>query len=69
MGVYQTLTQVARRFLDKDIAILVKAGYLNRDLSFMERGEAAILAAMLEKVKADVVAKAEEDIAENVKEN
>ena len=58
------LTSLMKRFLDKDTRDLVKAGFLNEDLSFTPKGEEVVLSIMLEKNKAELVAEAQAVIAE-----
>lgn len=55
---------IAKRLLDQDTQKLVKAGFLNSDLSLTPKGEEHVLSLMLVQNKANLVAEAEEVIKE-----
>lgn len=58
------LTELAKRLFDADTKALIKAGYLNNDLTPTKDGEDALIALLIEKHKADYVAAAKEKIEE-----
>jgi hypothetical protein len=59
------LKTLARKLLSSDIRTLVKAGFLNADLTTAERGRAGIDALIIEKYMPELVAMAEERIEED----
>lgn len=58
------LNALVKRLLDKDTQQLMKAGFMNADLSLTPAGEAEVLAIVLQANKADLVAAAVEKIQE-----
>lgn len=62
------LSKLAKRIFDKDTKTLIKAGYLNSDLSFTKEGEEAVMSILLEKNKADLVELANEELEEKKEE-
>lgn len=59
-----TLSALLRRLLDSDTKKLVQAGFLDKDLTITSAGEAAVMALLVEKFKADLVSEAELLISE-----
>lgn len=59
---------IAKRLLDRDTQKLMKAGFLNSDLSLTSKGEEYVLALLLEENKAALVREAEAIIEENESE-
>jgi hypothetical protein len=62
------LTTLAKRLFNSNIKTLIKAGFLNKDLSVTERGQAGINAVILESHMEEVVKLAEERIEEDKEE-
>jgi len=57
-------SSLMKRLLDKDTQVLIKAGFLNNDLSLTNKGEEEVMALMLMQNKTDLVKVAEEKLAE-----
>lgn len=67
----RTLTMfsnIAKRLLDNNTKILIKAGFLSNDLQLTEKGEEVLLSTMLSANLETMVKEAEEVVAEQEKE-
>lgn len=67
-SIISMISAVARRLLDKDTKTLIKAGYLSNDLTITEEGQNSLLALSLTSNMKELVALAEEKIAEKEEE-
>lgn len=62
------ISLVAKKLLDADLKILLKAGWLNEDLSLNDRGRRALADMLLLERKTDLAALAAEEIKERKEE-
>ncbi len=62
-----SLSSIAKRLLDADTKVLIKAGYMHSDLSLTEKGLKSLTSIVFEQNKAAVVAEAQADLDEAAK--
>lgn len=65
IGGMMEITNLMRKILDKDIRTVMKAGYIDEDLTLTQKGENELMGILFLEKKAELVKMAEEELKEN----